>query len=85
MNLRLKHPERLITRTEGVSAAFIRELLRKAALFAAEHQPTRTPLIKDAHIDEAMQELLFAGGNLTRKLLGAGIDAGQSTGSAGSD
>jgi hypothetical protein len=36
LTLRLEHLSELIEQTEGVSAAFIRELMRKAALFAAE-------------------------------------------------
>jgi SpoVK/Ycf46/Vps4 family AAA+-type ATPase len=67
--------EDLLAKTEGVSAAFIRELLRKAAVFAAVESEERTgaePLVvEDRHLDEALAELLFAGGALTRKLLGA--------------
>ena len=36
LTLQLADREKLIARTEGVSGAFIRELLRKAAVFAAE-------------------------------------------------
>lgn len=65
----------LLAKTEGASAAFIRELLRKAAVFAAcESEETETNgrlVVSDRHLDEALAELLFAGGALTRSLLGA--------------
>lgn len=65
----------LLAKTEGTSAAFIRELLRKAAVFAAceseESQANGKLVVRDRHLDEALAELLFAGGALTRTLLGA--------------
>jgi cell division protease FtsH len=60
---------RLIARTEGASGAFIRELLRKAAVFAAEEQEGEL-VVRDRHLDEGLAELLVAGGDLTRSLLG---------------
>src|SRR5262249_27361324 len=42
--------EEYVRRTEGVSAAFIRELLRKAALFAAEEQGEI--MVRDRHFRE---------------------------------
>ncbi|WP_437298595.1 AAA family ATPase [Sorangium sp. So ce426] len=59
----------LIARTEGVSAAFIRELLRRAALFAAD--AGRGTAVDEEHLKEALHELLVDGGPLTRSLLGA--------------
>ncbi|WP_437683914.1 AAA family ATPase [Sorangium sp. So ce131] len=59
----------LIARTEGVSAAFIRELLRRAALFAAD--AGRGTAVGEEHLKEALHELLVDGGPLTRSLLGA--------------
>ncbi|MCU0710460.1 MAG: AAA family ATPase [Pirellula sp.] len=57
-------------RLQGVSASFIRELLRKAAMLAA--MDSRGDIVvKDQHIEEALGELLFAGGPLTKTLLGA--------------
>lgn len=65
----------LVNRSEGVSAAFIRELLRKAALFAADEHAAKTAApgalcISARHVDEAMHELMIAGGLLTQRLLG---------------
>jgi hypothetical protein len=64
--------DEFIKRTEGASAAFIRELMRKAALFAADE--TGEILVKDRHIDEALHELVIDGGELTRVLLGVRKD-----------
>lgn len=65
---------KLIERTAGVSGAFIRELLRKAAVFAADEGAENGELlITDRHVDEALGELLVAGGALTQSLLG--VDA----------
>ncbi len=61
----------LVARTAGVSAAFIRELLRKAAVFAAEEDGAGELVVRDRHVEEALVELLVAGGALTQSLLGA--------------
>ncbi|MBI2569678.1 MAG: 26S protease regulatory subunit [Candidatus Schekmanbacteria bacterium] len=60
----------MIDRTEGVSAAFIRELLRKAALFAAAGSDGELRIGSD-HLEQALGELVLAGGEMTRVLLGA--------------
>jgi hypothetical protein len=62
-----------VKRTEGASAAFIRELLRKAALFAADDGSDGR--VEDRHIDGALRELVVEGGELTRSLLGYRRDA----------
>jgi hypothetical protein len=54
-----------------VSGAFIRELLRKAAVFAAEDDGEAGLVVRDRHVEEALTELLVAGGALTQSLLGA--------------
>ncbi|VTR92011.1 aaa atpase central domain-containing protein : Uncharacterized protein OS=Sorangium cellulosum So0157-2 GN=SCE1572_01045 PE=4 SV=1: AAA [Gemmata massiliana] len=60
-----------VRRTNGVSAAFIRELLRKAAVLAAEADGTGPELVvTDQQFEEAIAELLVAGGPMTRALLG---------------
>jgi hypothetical protein len=62
---------KLVARTAGVSGAFIRELLRKAAVFAAEENSGNGELqLRESHLDEALGELLVAGGALTQRLLG---------------
>ncbi len=67
LTLHLTDLDRLIQKTDGVSAAFIRELLRKAALIAADES---TPTITDHHLDAALHELAVQGGDLLRSLLG---------------
>ncbi len=69
LTLRLERLPQLVDQTEGVSAAFIRELMRKAALFAADESDDM--IVEDHHIDEALRELVFEGGELTKRLLGA--------------
>ena len=61
--------EKWVQRTRGVSAAFIREVLRKAAILAAE-EGTGELVVTDRHLEEAIAELLVAGGRLTQTLLG---------------
>jgi hypothetical protein len=69
VTLQIAERERLLNQTEGVSAAFIRELLRKATLFAADAGDAL--IIQDHHLAEALHELVVEGGELTRRLLGA--------------
>lgn len=70
LQLQLSDVGAVVSRTHGVSAAFVRELLRKAALFAAD-EPGDV-VVTDRHIEEAMRELVLDGGPLTKSLLGAG-------------
>ena len=58
-----------VQRTDGASAAFIREMMRKAALFAADES---SDSVEDRHLDEAIHELVVEGGSLTQSLLGFG-------------
>jgi ATP-dependent 26S proteasome regulatory subunit len=66
--------DRLIARTAGVSGAFIRELLRKACMYAAEENGTNPLLVRDRHLEEGLTELLVEGGPLTKSLLGVASD-----------
>jgi hypothetical protein len=56
----------VVAATEGVSPAFLRELVRKATLFAARAGSDR---VVDAHFRDAL-ELLARGGRPTRTMLG---------------
>jgi hypothetical protein len=58
-----------VERTAGASASFIRELLRKAALFAADDGGALD--VKAKHFDEALHEMVVEGGDLMKSLLGA--------------
>ena len=62
----------VIGRTEGVTAAFLKELLRKAALLAAEADGAGDGPIRvtGSHLTTALDQLLAGRSQLTRVLLG---------------
>jgi hypothetical protein len=60
--------EFIVKRTEGVSAAFIKELMRRGAQCMLQAGAKE---IQTTHIQQALEELLFSGGSLNAKLLGA--------------
>jgi hypothetical protein len=77
LDLDLTDPDTVIARTEGVTASFIKELLRRAALVAAEDDPddadAEVPIrVTDAHLNAALDQLLDVRNALTRTLLGGG-------------
>jgi ATPase family associated with various cellular activities (AAA) len=60
---------RTVRKTRQASAAFIKELLRRAAqYYISEHQQGE---LQQKHVDAALEEMLFSGGALNLKLLGA--------------
>jgi tetratricopeptide (TPR) repeat protein len=61
--------EQTVVKTENVSAAFIKELLRRAMQFHLEHSDDNRLDLEDIHA--SLEEMLFAGGSLNRKILGA--------------
>ncbi|HEV7279981.1 MAG TPA: ATP-binding protein [Pirellulaceae bacterium] len=67
----------VVERTEKVSASFIKELMRRAVQFRLERNGAEDLLLQD--VDRALDEMLFSGGSLNLKLLGASgrIDAGE--------
>jgi SpoVK/Ycf46/Vps4 family AAA+-type ATPase len=83
--LDLAEPERAIERTEGVTASFLKELIRKAALLACEDGTASgaaggpaaaetgqaAPIrVTDDHMTAALDQLLDTKNQLTRVLLG---------------
>jgi hypothetical protein len=70
LDLTLTGDEPLIAALDGVSPAFIRELLRRAALLAAEGS-TGALRVSARHLEQALEELRHGAGNLTNTLLGA--------------
>ena len=76
LSLSTEAKESLVNRTEGVSAAFIKELLRRSALLAVTRDGADPTVVTDACIDAALEELLQASDGLTRALLGARRDDG---------
>jgi ATP-dependent 26S proteasome regulatory subunit len=57
-----------VERTKGVSAAFIRELMRRTAQSSLTHERPGTASSED--ITEALNDMLFSGGRLNVRLLG---------------
>lgn len=60
----------VVRRTAGVTASFIRELVRKSALLAASRSGNGKIAVKDTDVMEALDELLDERSALTRALLG---------------
>lgn len=60
--------ESIVRRTEGVSAAFIKEMMRRCAQFQIELNAGN--VLGPAALDAALEEMLFSGGSLNRRLLG---------------
>jgi ATP-dependent 26S proteasome regulatory subunit len=67
MKLSLALVAQAAKRTEGVSAAFIKELIRRTAQAALAR---RGAAPSEADLGEALDEMLFSGGKLNVKLLG---------------
>ena len=63
----------IIERTDGVTASFIKELLRRATLESLHETPPAS-VVTAAHTARALDDLLGAGQQLTRSLLGVGND-----------
>lgn len=63
----------VVQRTEGVTASFVKELLRRAMLEALQDSAS-DPIVTAAHTARALDDLLDAGQQLTRSLLGVGTD-----------
>ena len=62
----------VLARTEGVTASFLKELLRRAALLAATRTPEATDLaVSAADLRRALDELLDTRNAMTRTLLGS--------------
>jgi cell division protease FtsH len=59
----------VVQRTERVSPAFIKELMRRSLQFCLERSDAGQIELRD--VESALEELLFSGGSLNLKLLGA--------------
>ncbi len=69
--------EEIIARTDGVTASFIKELLRRAMLESVQEDPNAS-LVTATHTALALDDLLDTGQQLTRSLLGVGPPRGSS-------
>ncbi|MGD1091880.1 MAG: hypothetical protein ABSB35_07780 [Bryobacteraceae bacterium] len=58
----------VVSRTKGVTAAFIKELMRRCAQFQIEFSQGK--ILAQPAVDSALEEMLFTGGTLNRRLLG---------------
>jgi SpoVK/Ycf46/Vps4 family AAA+-type ATPase len=79
--LEVSGTDAVLARTEGVTASFVKELLRRAALQAARESAADAgqagPLrVTDAHLDAALGQLLDTRNQLTRVLLGGRREGG---------
>jgi hypothetical protein len=72
LDARIDDWDAVVARTEGMTASFFRELLRKAALEAAE---AGRPFVDDATIGAVLDDLLSERSALTRVLLSGSTDA----------
>jgi cell division protease FtsH len=67
-----------IERTEGVTASFLKELIRRAVLEALHDTARDTeaglPAVTGAHLARALDDLLDSAQGVTRTLLGVGVD-----------
>jgi ATP-dependent 26S proteasome regulatory subunit len=64
------HLDSVIGRTDGVTASFLKELLRRAALIAADSDDGGSLAVSAAQLDEALDELMDTRNAMTRTLLG---------------
>lgn len=72
--------EAIVRRTDKVSAAFIKELMRRSVQFHLERNGAGRVELPD--VEQALDEMLFSGGSLNLKLLGAEGKDGRSVGFA---
>ncbi len=62
-----------VERTDGTTASFIKELIRRSVLEALQDDPALTA-VTGAHLSRALDDLLDASQAVTRTLLGVGVD-----------
>jgi ATPase family associated with various cellular activities (AAA) len=62
-----------VERTEGTTASFIKELIRRSVLEALHEDPVLTA-VTGAHLARALDDLLDSAQGVTRTLLGVGVD-----------
>jgi cell division protease FtsH len=73
LHLSERETDEIVERTDGVTASFLKELLRRAMLESL-HDGASEPTITAAHTARALDDLLDSGQQLTRSLLGVGND-----------
>jgi ATP-dependent 26S proteasome regulatory subunit len=73
LGLTLRDDAPIVDELDGTSPAFIRELLRRAALVAAEESDDGPLRVSEEHLHAALGELRSGGNELTQALLGARV------------
>jgi hypothetical protein len=63
-----------VDRMEGVTASFVKELLRRAVLEALTETPGDLQVVTAAHLQRALDDLLDSSQSVTRALLGVPAD-----------
>ena len=71
MDLPRELVQAVVKRTDRVSPAFIKELMRRSVQFHLERSDTG--VLELADVENALEEMLFSGGSLNLKLLGAEV------------
>jgi hypothetical protein len=77
LDLQLSDTEPIVAQTDGMTASFFKELLRRGALVSAENghgDGVGALTVNDEHLREALDQLLAEQNQLTRMLLGARRD-----------
>ena len=81
LDLALSEVDSIVRRTSGVTAAFIKELVRKAAMLAASTSDRAEQIVvHDEHLTASLDELLAERSALTRVLLGGAQDESRTAG-----
>jgi hypothetical protein len=62
-----------VERTDGTTASFLKELIRRSVLESLHDDPA-LPAVTGAHLARALDDLLDAAQAVTRTLLGVGVD-----------
>ncbi len=65
--------ETIVKKTEGVSASFIKELMRRIAQYVLESTQSKNGVTLK-NLTDALEEMIFVGGKLNVKLLGGKIE-----------
>ncbi|MFC7493517.1 MULTISPECIES: AAA family ATPase [unclassified Nocardioides] len=70
LDVDLSRIDDVLDRTDGVTASFIKELLRRAAVIAAERAPDADLRVTADDVDASLSELLDTRNQMTRSVLG---------------
>ena len=62
-----------VERTDGTTASFLKELIRRSVLEALHDDPS-LPAVTGAHVSRALDDLLDSSQKVSRTLLGVGVD-----------